>query len=88
MNVACTVRFAIFFSIFILLYTFAACTNDNQEIHNVKWCEFDTFVKNPNNHFLLEQLLNIRIDGEDMKYVDKRRHIVNLLYLEYYKVNC
>ena len=63
-------------------------TNDKSgKIINNKWHEFDRFVENPDNHFIIQMLLNIRVDKIDMQDPQKRQAIVNMLYLNYCKIN-
>ena len=52
-----------------------------------KWSEFDRFVENPDNQFVIQILLNICVDPIDMRDPKKRQPITNILYLQYCKAN-
>lgn len=95
------VRLFVFTIILSLLYISASCTRklmnfmiwfDTRSIsmkHTTisKWQEFDIFVANPDNHFVIQILLNISVNPIDMKDSMKRRPITDILYLEYCKAN-
>lgn len=59
----------------------------SNEFMDLKWYEFDRFLESPQNHFMIPSLLNVRVNTNDLLDREKRKPIVDILYVKYHKAN-